>query len=124
MNGKTIVTFVLGIALGVALSASVMTVMAQHPEDRLPADSLQRILAQNTRMLEGQQQILSNLSDIKSDVQFIKSNFGRFQRPSASRAPMANRLRGPLGEDPAAEVRRSEANGSGVERRTRNCWMC
>jgi hypothetical protein len=76
MNKKNITLLLAGAIVGVALSASVLTLRAQDPPDPT-MEMLKKIHAQNEKLLEGQDAIKKELAEIKSEVLFIKARSGQ-----------------------------------------------
>ncbi|GEM_PF-3009872 len=73
MNKKNITLILAGAIVGVALSASVLTLRANDPPD--PAmEMLKKIHAQGEKLIEGQEAAKKELTEIKTDVQFIKAS--------------------------------------------------
>ena len=76
MKLKNIILVIAGVALGVALSASVLKVRAAEAPDDVTASTLKKLVQQNEKLLTGQDTIMKELGDIKTDVQFLKARSG------------------------------------------------
>jgi glutaredoxin len=76
MNKKNLTFLFAGALVGVALSASVLSLRAEDPPDPT-MEMLKKIHAQGEKLVEGQEAMKKELAEIKSEVQFIKARSGQ-----------------------------------------------
>lgn len=76
MNQKNLTFLFAGAIVGVALSASVLTLRAEDPPDPT-MEMLKKIHAQGEKLVEGQEAMKKELAEIKSEVLFIKARSGQ-----------------------------------------------
>jgi hypothetical protein len=73
MNKKNITLLLAGTLAGAILTAGSLTLRADDPPPDATMEMLKKLHEQHEKLLAGQDAIKKELSDIKSDVQFIRA---------------------------------------------------